>query len=594
MKRDFRNHFTAERKTILFSILAEAITAIISLVIIWQFNQVQLVWIVLVGLLGILAGLIIVGSYLWLQYSSQPEVEEKESVKQEQLEVAEKVVHTKEQIGRLEEERVMIDRDEQNAISHRNREFQEQLATITDQKTQLEITYQQTLQNALKQFQTSHIRNGLSKENLANIHFEAEHPERFPEDWHQKLIAHQIISVNDLIPECLAQTGLEQEQIQALLKWRTELEAEYRATQPTELPASEIAALSEEFREQTAHLEKEEIIAKAGVEKDFFEIRGLATKRRERNKSGLSVAHSALRGLDEKQQVLKKEEQSYTNIHFRRYFTLALGSVFGADRTRSAMKAGLVNLLVLGVLIFQGTLGLRAMRVMLNDTPAIPPLQSDVSTSFSNSEQACIPSNTPRQSGIVSRVVDGDTIDVQIDGQDVRVRYIGVDAPEPNQFYGGLSMNRNIQLVVGQEVVLVQDVSETDAFGRWLRYVLVGEVFVNYQLVLKGDARATSYPPDTACQSTFEAAQEIARTNQTGLWRLAATPQPTTTLSPFSTDTFTDLPAPCSCVSNTLNCSDFNTQVKAQACYQHCLNQGAGDIHRLDGNGDGKACEALP
>jgi micrococcal nuclease len=215
-------------------------------------------------------------------------------------------------------------------------------------------------------------------------------------------------------------------------------------------------------------------------------------------------------------------------------------------------------------------------------------------SSAESSVQACLPTDQPRQVGIVSRVIDGDTIDVHMDGQDFRVRYLGIDAPEPNQFYGGLSMNRNIQLVAGQEVVLVQDVSDTDSFGRLLRYVLVGDVFVNYQLVLKGDARAAAYPPDTACRATFEAAQDLARSSQAGLWRLMATLPPTDTSSSLSTDTPTDQVPPCGCTANINNCSDFTTQSEAQTCYAYCIEQGAGDIHRLDGNGDGKACESLP
>jgi hypothetical protein len=52
---------------------------------------------------------------------------------------------------------------------------------------------------------------------------------------------------------------------------------------------------------------------------------------------------------------------------------------------------------------------------------------------------------------------------------------------------------------------------------------------------------------------------------------------------------------PCPCDSNSLNCSDLNTQPEAQACTDFCISQGAGDIHRLDGNdNDGVACELLP
>lgn len=50
---------------------------------------------------------------------------------------------------------------------------------------------------------------------------------------------------------------------------------------------------------------------------------------------------------------------------------------------------------------------------------------------------------------------------------------------------------------------------------------------------------------------------------------------------------------PCSCAGDVMNCSDFPNQSAAQACYNYCVSQGRGDIHGLDGDGDGIACESL-
>lgn len=52
--------------------------------------------------------------------------------------------------------------------------------------------------------------------------------------------------------------------------------------------------------------------------------------------------------------------------------------------------------------------------------------------------------------------------------------------------------------------------------------------------------------------------------------------------------------AVCSCSGDSLNCGDFGTHASAQACFNYCISQGAGDIHKLDGNNDGSACESLP
>ena len=64
----------------------------------------------------------------------------------------------------------------------------------------------------------------------------------------------------------------------------------------------------------------------------------------------------------------------------------------------------------------------------------------------------------------------------------------------------------------------------------------------------------------------------------------------------------TDTPAPasaqssdvCSCSGDYYNCSTFSRQSSAQACYNYCKSQGRGDIHKLDNDSDGRACESLP
>lgn len=72
-------------------------------------------------------------------------------------------------------------------------------------------------------------------------------------------------------------------------------------------------------------------------------------------------------------------------------------------------------------------------------------------------------------------------------------------------------------------------------------------------------------------------------------------PDPTATQTPTVTPRATTQPAgPCPCAGDTLNCSSFSTQSQAQACMDWCVSQGRGDIHNLDGNADGEACESLP
>lgn len=136
---------------------------------------------------------------------------------------------------------------------------------------------------------------------------------------------------------------------------------------------------------------------------------------------------------------------------------------------------------------------------------------------------ACIPSNTHRIQARVQHVVDGDTIRVLIDGESYPVRYIGIDTPEDTEtveYFGAEATAKNIELVAGKTVTLIEDVSEVDRYGRLLRYVLVDDLFVNLALVAQGYAHAVTYPPDVSCNTTLQQAEHEAKTNLQGLWAI--------------------------------------------------------------------------
>lgn len=121
----------------------------------------------------------------------------------------------------------------------------------------------------------------------------------------------------------------------------------------------------------------------------------------------------------------------------------------------------------------------------------------------------------------VKRVVDGDTIELT-DGR--KLRYIGIDTPEtkdprrPVGCFGKEASDKNKEIVEGKEARLEKDVSETDKYGRLLRYVWVGDLFVNEYLVKNGYAHASTYPPDVKYQDVFRQAEIYARDNRLGLW----------------------------------------------------------------------------
>lgn len=118
---------------------------------------------------------------------------------------------------------------------------------------------------------------------------------------------------------------------------------------------------------------------------------------------------------------------------------------------------------------------------------------------------------------IVTRVIDGDTVELNT-GE--RVRLILIDAPESGEECYKEAKSRLEQLVLNKEVRLEKDVSETDRYGRLLRYVYVGSTFVNYQLVREGLAYASPYPPDIKYKVQIEEAQKLAEEEAVGcLWK---------------------------------------------------------------------------
>jgi len=125
---------------------------------------------------------------------------------------------------------------------------------------------------------------------------------------------------------------------------------------------------------------------------------------------------------------------------------------------------------------------------------------------------------SPPDTALVTQVIDGDTIVIE---GGYRVRYIGIDTPEvyPQQeAYGMEAWRANRKLVEGKIVHLERDVSQTDKYGRLLRYVYVDSIFVNAELVKLGLAYAKAYPPDIKYQDRLEELETEARQAGRGMW----------------------------------------------------------------------------
>lgn len=129
-----------------------------------------------------------------------------------------------------------------------------------------------------------------------------------------------------------------------------------------------------------------------------------------------------------------------------------------------------------------------------------------------------------REKGTVLEVLDGNTLRVLMeDGLVYPVRYIGVDVPTKDR-QAEAAWEMNTDLVYGKKVTLLTDASDKDPRGRLLRYVVVGQTFVNLEMIASGWGLVLSTPPDTSCDQTFTQAEQAARGQGLGSW--SATPRP--------------------------------------------------------------------
>lgn len=166
---------------------------------------------------------------------------------------------------------------------------------------------------------------------------------------------------------------------------------------------------------------------------------------------------------------------------------------------------------------------------------------------------AAIVRSSPPVGAVQARVaghVDGDTISVTAGGRTYTLRLVGVDTPETRHPSVGVecfgpqaSAFTRTLIPVGTTVWLTRDVSDTDRYGRLLRFVwrqsaTSSYTMVNEELVRNGYAVVSTYPPDVAMVDTFLAAERAARADNIGLWpACGGADTPATPLSPSATRT---------------------------------------------------------
>lgn len=142
------------------------------------------------------------------------------------------------------------------------------------------------------------------------------------------------------------------------------------------------------------------------------------------------------------------------------------------------------------------------------------------------------------QLALVSNVVDGDTIDVELMGKTKRVRMILVDTPETKhprigkEFYGPEASKFITELLLGKYIYLEKDTSDTDRYDRYLRYIWLDKPMTPYPtdnelktlnvsgiLISNGYGKVVTFPPDTKYKEQFELFERQAKSKKLGMWQ---------------------------------------------------------------------------
>ena len=140
------------------------------------------------------------------------------------------------------------------------------------------------------------------------------------------------------------------------------------------------------------------------------------------------------------------------------------------------------------------------------------------------------------QKAKVKYAVDGDTIWVDIDGKDEKVRFVGVNTPEvakdgnPAEFMAEEAKDFTNKTLENKEIYLEKDISDRDKYDRLLRYIWLEEPVgnpslsdikkntLNGILVKEGLAYANYYKPDIKYQEFLKELEKSAQENKLGIW----------------------------------------------------------------------------
>lgn len=455
--------------------------------------MIPFLWLLIVAVLG----------WLYYRYQSHPLVRKKNDLMRQSNSLSAKIEAEDAKIKHAEQQREDLARSQKNEISE-----------------------------TLQRLQNQHIEDGLRAASIADKQILG-----IGSKFKERLAAHRILTAADVNKDSLsAVEGFGEIKKQTMLLWRRSVEVRVNLAKPTKVPSETLNPILERYQ-QSRNVNDE-------MERQAFNTRS---------------------SLIEELQHLAPDLEKISEITFINYLSQIFSKQKKTSRAFAAIFMALQVFLVIGTLAGMG---------ISSEPSSTPPPTADYNFMLTKAYEtalASIPTNTPQplptktlppsitptiiaeftptalivlstptqstslpscirpqepQYATVISVVDGDTIKVSMDNMFYSVRYIGIDTPESTtqiEPFGKEASEKNAALVSGQEVTMYRDVSETDQFDRILRFIFVGDTFINYELVKQGYATAFRYEPDVSCADLMAQAEVDARAVGFGMWSAQAT-----------------------------------------------------------------------
>jgi len=476
--------------------------------------------------------LAVIGAILYYRFRKDPQVKRKYEHLSQLSTIKNNINAEESLIKKVNQNRDKISKEERALIDARNAKHNSILAECKTKLNNLQTQEQDERAVELKWIQDKHFNEGMVSTTLDKGKISGVGPKL-----KQRLIASGIRTANDVsYSRVLQVSGFGEAKARSVVNWSIDVERELKRTQPTKISLDKEEYISNKYQRARNAVIQEEQDEYEAIAVDLKSIQENAKIRHTENDENEMLAREKKEQLENQKAGKIKNLEPYSPLTYFNFIKYSLG----LKAMPRELRGRIILLTIPGIILIgflcQGLTLAGSIGAMLVDaiptytptasltptvtlsptptntltytitvtpsitptytitltpsdtptptitytptitfTPTLTPTPTATIPSFSNIN--CIPQNTKREAALVTRIIDGDTIEVKIGEEIYPLRYIGIDTPEQGENFAVYAANRNGELVSWKWVTLVKDESETDRYDRLLRYVFFGDIF---------------------------------------------------------------------------------------------------------------------